>query len=264
MHTSPDLLALLALGEEAGTAEDLAHLAECAFCRTELAALTAAASRARGTTERDVLVAPRPEVWQRIREELQLGTTAPTLTAVPPVASATQPVSVAAGTSAARTSAAGTSAAGSEPSRLGRRTRLAAFALAAVLALVVGIGLGANLDRILPGSEEVASTPLNALPSWQGAQGRATVEADREGNRFLVVQVEVPGQATGLREVWLTNSRADTMYALGYLEDDSGRFPIPPNVDLKEFQLVDISHEPADDRDFHHSGNSVLRGKLPV
>src|SRR3712207_8416481 len=48
--------------------------------------------------------------------------------------------------------------------------RLAAFALAAVLALVVGIGLGANLDRILPGSEEVASTPLNALPSWQGAQ----------------------------------------------------------------------------------------------
>jgi predicted anti-sigma-YlaC factor YlaD len=72
MHTNPDLLALLALGEDVGTEEDLVHLAECPACRAELAALTAAAGTARRSTERDVLVAPRPEVWQRISRDLHL------------------------------------------------------------------------------------------------------------------------------------------------------------------------------------------------
>ena len=254
MHTNPDLLALLALGEDVGAEEDLVHISECPTCRDELAALTAAAGTARRTTDRDVLLAPRPEVWQRISRELGLQHPLAPLTATAVAVSA----SVQTG---------GTVRPTSPPASTGssnRRTRAAAFALAAALALAVGIGLGANLDRILPASEEVASVDLNALPSWSGADGRATVETDRDGNRFLVVQISVPQPADGPREVWLTNSQAEPMYAMGYLDDGGGRFPIPPDVDLTQFRLVDVSQEPAVDEDPHHSGKSMLRGKLPV
>jgi anti-sigma-K factor RskA len=250
MHTNPDLLALLALGEDVGTEEDLVHIAECPGCRAELAALTAAAGTARRTTERDVLVAPRPEVWQRISHELHLH-------ALPSLDGATASPPAPAGAAAPLAPAAG------QTSR--RRTRMAAFALAAVLALVVGIGLGANLDRILPGQREQASVQLNALPGWSGSQGRATIEEDRDGNRLLVVQAKSPEPSTGPREVWLTNSQADPMFAMGFLQaDGSGRFPIPPSMDLKEFRLVDVSQEPEHDHDPGHSGKSILRGKLPV
>jgi hypothetical protein len=142
---------------------------------------------------------------------------------------------------------------------------MAAFALAAVLTLVVGIGLGANLGRILPGERETASVQLNALPAWSGSQGQATLEEDRDGNRFLVVRASSPQPATGPREVWLTNSQADPMFAMGFLQKDgSGRFPIPPNMNLSEFRLVDVSQEPDHDHDPGHSGKSMLRGKLPV
>jgi anti-sigma-K factor RskA len=248
MHTNPDLLALLALGEDVGAEEDLVHISECPACRDELAALTAAASTARRTNDRDVLLSPRPEVWQRISQELRLQA----------------PVALPATSPAAPVPSSSTPPPASDPSRSQRKTRLAAFALAAVLTLAVGIGLGANLDRILPGQRVVSSVQLNALPHWSGSSGRATVEQDRDGNRFLVVQVSSPEPATGPREVWLTNSQAEPMFAMGFLNNGSGRFLIPPDVDLAQFQLVDISQEPANDHDGGHSGNSMLRGKLPV
>ena len=62
----------------------------------------------------------------------------------------------------------------------------------------------------------------------------------------------------------MANSTADSMIAMGYLDDGTGRFPIRPDVDLGVYQLVDISQEPADDHDFRHSGESMLRGKLPA
>ena len=37
MHPSPDVLALLALGEQAGTPDERAHVESCAQCRTEIA-----------------------------------------------------------------------------------------------------------------------------------------------------------------------------------------------------------------------------------
>jgi hypothetical protein len=246
MHTNPDLLALLAIGEDVAAEEDLVHIANCPDCRSELDALSAAAGTARRTTERDVLVAPRAEVWQRISRELQL-----------------QPSSVAASGPPAEPST-GASRSTALPSAERRRVRAASFVLAAALALAVGIGLGANLDRVVAGQREVAAVPLNALPRFSGSSGRAVVEEDREGNRTLVVQISSPEPATGPREVWMTNSKGDPMIAMGYLDDNEGRFPISPTVDLKEFQLIDISQEPEDDQDFRHSGISIVRGKLPV
>jgi anti-sigma-K factor RskA len=247
VHTNPDLLALLALGEDVAAEEDLVHISGCPDCQSELAAYTAAAGGARRAGEA-TLVAPRPEVWQQISRELQLHD--PTAVAPAATSPAVPPPAV---------PPRGEDAPGSRG-----RVRLAAFVLAAALALAVGIGLGANLDRVGAGQREVASVPLNALPAWSGSSGRAVVEEDREGNRTLVVTVTTPQPATGPREVWMTTSNADPMIAMGYLQDGQGRFPIDPSIDLQRFQLVDISQEPAGDQDFRHSGKSMLRGKLPV
>ncbi len=241
MHTNPELLALLALGEDAAAAEDRAHLAGCPDCRAELESFAAVTRSARRAGETG-LVFPRPEVWQSISRELDLRD--------PP---APLPERAATPLPAAR------------PAENPGSVRAAAFVLAAALALAVGIGVGSNLDRVSSGGKrEVASVALNALPAWTGSSGQAAVEEDEDGNRILVVTVSSPLPATGPREVWMTTSTAEPMIALGYLQDNEGRFPIAPSVDLNQFRLIDISQEPAGDEDFRHSGNSMLRGKLPI
>lgn len=240
MHVSPDLLALLALRERVGTPEEHAHLAECSECRAELQSLRTAADVGRLTTEGDVLSSPPPYVWQRIRQELELSGSSPQL----PDAATPPPVAVA-----------------SPSSR--RAVRAAAFVLAAALALVVGIGLGANIGQLSPAGTEVSSTQLNALPSFAGSSGRATVERSRDGSRTLVVQISSPEPASGPREVWLTNTRAEPMLPMGYLNGNSGRFVIPAGMKMEQNPLVDISQEPAGDKDPDHSGHSMLRGKFP-
>jgi hypothetical protein len=64
-HTDPEFLALTALGEHAGTAQDAAHLAQCADCQLELERLTRTIELAR----RDGPVSleqPPASVWERI------------------------------------------------------------------------------------------------------------------------------------------------------------------------------------------------------
>ncbi|WP_375424777.1 anti-sigma factor domain-containing protein [uncultured Friedmanniella sp.] len=244
MHTDPDLLALLALGERVGSPLEHAHLAECSECRAELGSLRAVTDLGRRTTEGDALTSPPPHVWQRIRQELQLDGGA----SGPPDAPGADVVPV-----------------GPTPVPPNRRgVRAAALVLAAALALVVGIGIGANLDQLSPAESTVSSIQLNALPPYAGSSGRAWVERDRKGSQTLVVQISSPEPATGPREVWLTDSLAEPMVAMGYLDGNAGRFPIPPGMQLARNPLVDVSQEPAGDKDPAHSGHSMLRGKLPV
>ena len=240
MHANPDLLALLALGEQVGTPDEPAHLSECSECRAELRSLSTAADIGRLTTEGDALASPPPHVWQRIRADLQLDGAEPgtTLSTPPAVAS------------------------GSVPAR--GNVRAAAFVLAAALALVVGIGIGANVGQAAPAEAQVSSVQLNALPPYAGSSGTATVEENRDGQRTLVVRISSPDRATGPREVWLTNTTADPMVSMGFLTDDSGRFPIPNDMKIAQFPLVDISQEPVGDKNPAHSGHSMLRGKFPV
>lgn len=288
MHVNPDLLALLALDESIGS-DDHEHLSTCSYCQDDLAAFRAVVGLGRSTSGEDVLLTPPPEVWDRISDELGLtssahrsagspvngfASTAPAASTAPtpststgnpsPSAAAPNRSSELADVSSTAVGGGSRTARSGQPSN-SRGLRAASFALAAALALVVGIGLGANLDRLLPGQTEKASVQLNALPPWPGSTGKAVVEEDRDGNRTLVVTISSPTPPTGPREVWLTNSEADPMVAVGFLrDDDSGRFPIPPDIDLADYYLVDVSQEPAQDADPHHSGNSMLRGKLPV
>src|SRR5215218_6456310 len=73
MHPSPDVLALLALGEKAGTAEERDHVDSCPVCLAEVAEFVRVAAVGRSATAADQLQAPPPEVWRAVQSELGLG-----------------------------------------------------------------------------------------------------------------------------------------------------------------------------------------------
>src|SRR5829696_4470743 len=84
MHPSPDVLALLALGEKAGTAEERIHVDSCPVCLAEVAEFVRVAAVGRSATAADQLQAPPPEVWRAVRSELGLsGDTAALSSSVP-------------------------------------------------------------------------------------------------------------------------------------------------------------------------------------
>jgi hypothetical protein len=72
MHPSPDVLALLALGEKAGTADERIHVDSCPVCLAEVAEFVRVAAVGRSATATDQLQAPPPEVWRAVRSELGL------------------------------------------------------------------------------------------------------------------------------------------------------------------------------------------------
>ncbi|WP_448630837.1 hypothetical protein [Cellulomonas soli] len=87
-HVDEETLALLALGENAGSDAERAHVAGCEHCTHELDALRDVVGLARDAGP-DALTPPPPAVWERVVAELGLtaaGSPAPAATA--PVAAA--------------------------------------------------------------------------------------------------------------------------------------------------------------------------------
>jgi len=68
MHVDPELLSLLALGEQVGSEADRAHLRTCRECAGELSVLQRVVTLGRGADTR--LALPGQEVWARICAEL--------------------------------------------------------------------------------------------------------------------------------------------------------------------------------------------------
>ena len=65
-HTDPEILALRALGETAGSARDAEHAGTCSRCRAELARLTEVVRLARDEGAGERLETPPSQVWDRI------------------------------------------------------------------------------------------------------------------------------------------------------------------------------------------------------
>jgi anti-sigma-K factor RskA len=262
MHPSPDVLALLALGETAGTPAERDHVDSCLQCRSEVADLAGAVAAGRSSGGEDSrLITPPERVWQAVRADLGFGAAGSAARAVgtsserPTPAALPRPARVESDGSIPRDRSA----------RSGPGRRLAALALAAVVALVAGIGLGLGLDRILgPRPAVLWTADLQALPAFPGASGRAVVEQDAQGNRTLVIEVSSPPRVDGSQEVWLIDREVKQMRSLGYLTPISNRFGIPADLDPRQFPVVDVSAEPPDDTDTRHSGSSIVRGTLNV
>ncbi len=266
-HLDPEQLALIALGEPVASTADELHLQTCDECRTEVAAMRHAAALARTTVSDQELESPHPRVWARIAEELQLDAAAADVRQGYAATLDVEPARV--GPAAAPHAAASrasehapehASDGDRAPARPQGRSRVRTiFALAASLVLVAGIGLGAW--AITAQSTHIADAALTALPQHPGAGGSADVTQGRDGSRQIEVTLTGDGGSPGYREVWLLNSDATALISLGVLDAESGRFSIPPDVDLDEYSIVDISVEPVDG-DPAHSGDSIVRGPL--
>ncbi|SDH11843.1 anti-sigma factor [Microbacterium pygmaeum] len=243
-HIDPERLALLALGESALSTDESEHLAQCAVCVDDLAALRHAALAGRASLDVGELETPPEVVWQRISAEV--GLAAPVVEAaasapVDRVLPAVRDVPLA---------------------RHRRRVRWGAWALAAALVLVAGVGLGtwAALQRS-SSSTEIAEALLAPFPTHDGAEGSATVQEQADGSLSLKVQLSAEPTPDTYREVWLITADASALVSLGVLDGTSATFAVPSGVDLRDYVLVDVSQEPVDG-DPAHSGDSIVRGEL--
>ncbi|MGN8244256.1 anti-sigma factor [Cellulomonas soli] len=247
-----ETLALLALGESAGSDAERAHVAGCARCTQELDALRGVVGLARDAGP-DSLTPPPPAVWERVVAELGLtaaGTPAP-MAAAPVAVAPVEPSPVVRLDDRRRPS-------GGAPTA---RRPWAWVAGAAAAGVVLG-GLGVwGVLRGTGAPTVTASATLEPLPGWQ-ASGTAVVETSGDGSRVLVVDLDDGGGDTdGFREVWLLTPDVSGLISLGTLEGNEGRFDLPVGLDLDEFSVVDVSAEQFDG-DPAHSGDSIVRGPL--
>ncbi|TQL01495.1 anti-sigma-K factor rskA [Cellulomonas sp. SLBN-39] len=252
MHVDDEVIALVALGEDVASDADLAHLASCPRCAQEVSALRGVVDLAREERDAPALVAPAPQVWDRVAAELGLAPTGTGPAAAP--ATADPPAT--------------TGAADPAPPALApvvplrRRRTWAWVAGAAAAGLVVG-GTGAwwAARPTDPAQEVVARATLDALPGWD-ASGTAVVETSADGSRVLVVDLDdATPDEDGYREVWLLRPDLSGLVSLGPLSGASARVPLPADLDLDDFSVVDVSLEPLDG-DPAHSGDSIVRGPL--
>jgi hypothetical protein len=251
-HVDPEVLALIALGEEAGTPDALAHLAQCPHCTGELRALASVVHLARQAPDADGLVSPPAALWSRIAAH-------PDVQARPGLAPAgdDQPEP-----------GPGARAAGSGRGWRAWLRRPAAAAAVGVLAgLIIGVG-GAAVAN--PGQQGATAThvvgssalrPLPQFPRWQTASGRAVMEHGPAGLQ-LRVTVRAPS-SPGFFEVWLLARNGVSMISLGDLDRlHTGDFTVPPGTDLHNYSRIDVSLQPFNGSTAH-SRVSVVRGALP-
>lgn len=236
-HIDPERVALLAMGEPVATAEESEHLADCAACVDDLAALRHAAVAGRASFDIGDLEMPSEAVWVRIADELSLGTR----TAEPEdLAAVVAPVVV------------------ETPHR---RVLTRIWALAASLVLVAGVGLGVwSVTQRAP-LTEIAEATLAPFPGHPSAEGTAVVQERPDGTLAVRVELSADAAPDTFREVWLITADATALVSLGVLDGTEQTFAIPADVDLKDYVLVDVSQEPVDG-DPNHSGDSIVRGEL--
>lgn len=246
-HCDPDVLALRALGEGAGSAADDDHLAQCARCQSELDQLRAvvATSRSAGDMSAAPMESPSPAVWDRVVAEVGLGAPAP---------------------SEPRPAVRGYH--GRVPDARRRRTAV----LLGVAAAAVGVLIGVLGTLLVTGLAEEdadpaieASATLAPLPDGPpGGSGEARVIPGDDGRRLEVSVSGFEPEPERYYEVWLLDAAGERLYSLGALDRDlAGTFRVPADVDLAEFPVVDVSAEPYDGNP-GHSSVSVSRGTLSV
>jgi anti-sigma-K factor RskA len=133
--------------------------------------------------------------------------------------------------------------------------------LASAAAVVVVVGTVVGLVALSGGDDAdvVAATALERL----GEQGSGNAELlDDDGRLELRVDTSDLDPGDGFLELWMIDPTVTRLVSLGPLRPD-GVYELPPGLDPGEFPVVDVSIEPLDGNPAH-SGDSVLRGQLPV
>ncbi|MEV4659211.1 anti-sigma factor [Micromonospora sp. NPDC049301] len=259
-HLDHDRLVFLALGESEADNGESTHLDTCAHCRVEMETLQQVAGLGAETQGLGDLPDPPEHVWQGITAEISAAEGLPSLTGARREQVAT-PVD---GT-ADEPGAAGRAAAGRpRERRRGGWSRWAATAATAAAAAAIGVVgtvavLGPDEPAPTPTQPVVASAPLAAYGTTPpDARGDARVFQ----NGQLHLHVANLPRVSGYYEVWLINPTTMQMFSVGTLGDGpDALLPLPANVDLGSYSVVDVSAEQYDNKPAH-SGDSLLRGTL--
>jgi anti-sigma-K factor RskA len=157
--------------------------------------------------------------------------------------------------------------AGARRTVLRRRLVAAGAVVAAILVAVllwpIGVLTGGGDDEGGAGAERASSS---APASSAKAPAGVAVIAQQDGKRQVVVQAaNLPPTREGQAyEVWLYNSAQDARSMGAQVTNAKGQYqgagPLPE--DYARYRFVDVSLEPIDNNRAH-SGQSVLRGRLP-
>lgn len=250
-HLDHDRLVFLALGESEAEGGEATHLDTCAHCHAELETLQHVAGLGAGTQGLGDLPDPPEHVWQGIVAEIRAAEELPSLAERrgprPPAQAGEQ------------------TAPPTGNRRRGRWPRWAVTAATAAAAAAVGVVgtlavLRTDGDRPTPQPAVLASAELSAYGKTpKDANGAARVLGDNQLHLHVANLPTVPGYY----EVWLIDPRTMQMFSVGTLGKGSGDelLPLPPNVDLRTYSVVDVSAEQFDNKPAH-SGDSLLRGTL--
>ncbi|MBO4161664.1 anti-sigma factor [Micromonospora antibiotica] len=288
-HLDHDRLVFLALGESEADHGETDHLGGCVTCRGELDTLRHVAGLGAQTQGLHDLPDPPAHLWAGILAELDAVAQAPSSaqahrqdlgpdpTGVRPVPAqpatgddvdpAYRQLSAVTGDrpgSRRRQSSPGSGRAAGRPAGRSRRwprwaTTVVSATAAAAIAVLGTVAVLGDRDST-PRQEVLASAPLAAYGSTpKDANGDARVFAD---GRLHLHVANLPDVA-GYYEVWLINPTSMEMFSVGVLRGSSGDalLPLPPNVDLQAYSVVDVSAEQYDNKPAH-SGDSLLRGTL--
>lgn len=248
-HLSEDELALRALGEPLPPAST-EHLLTCQHCSAEFDAYTNVVNTARSIGPADAPSDPSPEVWARIRDELDLDKGEVEVSPTPDTVAVLHP-------------------AGTTSSTRQRRWPTSILIAASVAGVLAGGVLAFGGSALVndnpsppiasPSPDVVGTASLVALPDHQGS-GKAEIIQTSRGPE-LVVDVDSLTPSDGFYEVWLIDPKTFQMVGLGALNNNAGRFPIPDGLDLSKYRIIDVSIEPYDGNPLH-SKNSVVRGEI--
>ncbi|RFA10585.1 hypothetical protein B7R54_16265 [Subtercola boreus] len=268
MHTDPDILALLALGEPAGTDTDRAHIEACPDCAATLDAFTGAAAAGRSSSSVPTLVSPHGRVWEQVARAVAAEASVPERAAAPEGAAAPEraaaPESVGAPEHPVERPAVSV-----RPRSKRSRFPVRWLALAAALVLAATVGGVVTTLALQPrgdstpgtGISVLARAALTALPAWPGASGDAVVESNGSETSMVVSVNAATDRPDTYREVWLLSADLTKLVSLGLLAGDSGTFAIPTDLDMSQYSIVDVSSEPLDGNPAH-SSDSIVRGSF--
>jgi hypothetical protein len=266
-HPDPELLAGLALGEPVPT-DVSEHVAGCAACQDEVAALGATAGSLRGPVP--ALVAPPPGLRSAVlaAAAADATSTAPGplglhVTSGPPAGVAGSPVSAAPVDELAARRASNARATSSTGSRRFGTAWLVGAAAAGLVVGGIGVSAVERTRNAEPPTVVVAQAGLDTLDTGTRLGVADLVEHD--GTTDLALHTDPMTADDGYLEVWLINRDGERMVSIGVLEP--GRtdqtFAVPAELVAQGYVIVDISREPFD-ADATHSGESLARGTLPV
>ena len=147
-----------------------------------------------------------------------------------------------------------------------------ALLLLLLILLVWPVGLLTNGDDEQSTADSTPSTSTTGQTGQQANTGEPAgiaIVVERSGKKQLLVQaarLAPSGQSQGYY-VWLYNSPSDAKSLGGQVTDENGNYqaigPLP--ADYKDFKFIDVSRQQiSGDAAVKHSGDSVLRGKMPV